>query len=87
MSGICSRHQDHDPNCPLCCADIRDVIPDYDEKAVEAAATGSHTCECGFEFFKVVSFCPRCSRNLPGVCLVHEKFDHACLGCRRGGVG
>lgn len=86
MSGICSRHQGHDPDCDLCCADIRDLLPDYDAKHAEAAAAGLHACKCGFEYYKTVSFCPLCSRNLPGVCPVHERYDHGCLGCRRGVV-
>jgi len=84
VSGICSRHRDHDPGCPMCCADIRDVFPDYDEKVAEAEAAGLHLCACGFEHYRTVSFCPRCSRNLPGVCPAHEFYDHGCLACRRG---
>ena len=84
VSGICSAHQHHEPGCVQCEADVRDMFPDYDEKKAEAEAAGLHTCECGFEHYRTVGFCPRCRRNLPGICSSHERYDHACLGCRRG---
>lgn len=88
VSGICSRHQGHDPECDLCAIDPREALGGerYDEKAAEAEAAGLHRCECGFEYYRTVSFCPKCHRNLPGAeqCPVHEFYDHGCLGCRRG---
>ncbi len=83
---ICSRHQVPDPDCDLCAVDAREAIgPElYDRKQAEAEEAGLHRCACGFEYYGTVSFCPRCSRNLPGVCPAHEFYRHSCLGCRRG---
>lgn len=84
MSGICSAHQHYEPSCELCNTDVREVLPDYDRKKAEAEAAGEHDCECGFTYYKTTSFCPKCSRNLPGVCPGHEKYNHDCIRCRRG---
>jgi len=84
MTSICSQHQHIDPDCAACNADIRDLLPDYDKKHAEALAAGLHDCECGFQYYKTVSFCPLCSRNLPGVCPGHEKYNHNCIRCRKG---
>jgi len=84
VSGICSQHQGYEPSCDLCNTDIREFLPDYDKKHAEAEAAGLHKCDCGFEHYRTISFCPMCSRNLPGVCTEHEKYKHACFQCRRG---
>lgn len=61
MSGICSRHYWHDPNCNMCTADIRDVLPDYDRKVHEAELAGIVTCgACSFKFYRTVDSCPKC---------------------------
>ncbi len=57
---ICGIHSKPEPNCPRCQTDIRDVIPDYDQKLAEAKAAGEHTCRCGFVYYKTIAFCPLC---------------------------
>jgi len=86
MSGICSAHREYDPDCDLCNVDPREFLGGevYDRRHAEALEAGLHKCPCGFEHYRTVSFCPLCSRNLPGVCPAHEKYKHSCLGCRRG---
>ena len=60
--GICSKHQTSDPNCRLCQADVRDLIPNYDQLLDEALAAGLRICwKCGFEHYKTTNMCPRCS--------------------------
>lgn len=85
MSGICSAHMGyHQLGCEQCAARVEDLLPGYEEKRREAEEAGLHACPCGFEHYRTVSFCPRCHRNLPGVCPEHERYEHSCLACRRG---
>lgn len=65
MSGICSAHPWHEPDCDLCNTDIRELLPDYDAMIARSEAAGTHDCECGFTYYRVIDFCPLCSRPLP----------------------
>lgn len=61
MSGICSRHRGYDPDCHQCNTDIREVLPDYDEKCREAEEAGKVDCgACGFTFYRTTPTCPAC---------------------------
>ena len=57
MSGICSIHRNHNEDCDLCKASIRDLLPDCD--------AGLVTCVCGFRFFLTVRNCPLCWAERP----------------------
>lgn len=62
MSGICSRHSYHDPDCRMCNTDVRELLPDYDEKVREAREAGEVDCgHCGFRFYRTTETCPLCS--------------------------
>ena len=64
MSGICSRHQHKEPECTACCADIRDLLPNYDEMCAEAEAAGTAICTgCDFEYYLTVNSCPNCGKE------------------------
>jgi hypothetical protein len=64
MAGICSRHREFDPNCDLCKADIRDLLPNYDQMVAIAHAAGKVNCaKCGFEFFRTTDYCPLCGKK------------------------
>lgn len=63
MSGICSRHWNYDPDCRMCNTDVRELLPDYDEKVREAEEAGKVDCgACGFTFYRTTKTCPLCSR-------------------------
>lgn len=66
MSGICSEHQGHDPGCKLCNTDVRELLPDYDQKADEAERAGTRVCEfreCRFVFYRTTDCCPLCGKT------------------------
>lgn len=65
MAGMCSRHQDNDPNCPTCQLKPEDVLPDYEKKLAEAEAAGRVICpECDYEFYLTTHDCPLCGETL-----------------------
>ena len=64
MSGICSIHRDHDPNCNLCGKTPADLFgaDAWARAEAEAEAAGKHTCTaCGFTYYLTVDACPKCS--------------------------
>ena len=66
MSGICSAHQDNDPNCATCQATMKDLFPDWDKKVAEAIKAGRFQCICNFVYYLTTASCPLCSRVLEG---------------------
>lgn len=63
MAGICSRHRKRVTNCLLCNISVAEALPNYAEKMAEAERVGLHTCTgCGFQFYKVTQWCPKCSK-------------------------
>lgn len=62
MSGICSRHQEFEPGCPLCAFDPTGH-PDFIRIEEEAKAAGTRFCFCGFEYFLTTDACPLCGRK------------------------
>lgn len=68
MSGICSAHQHHEPGCPRCEADVRDLIPGYDRLVDEAERAGTRVCSvgtCRFVFYRTTDLCPLCGARQP----------------------
>ena len=65
MSGICSRHKKHNPNCNLCNAIPQDILPDYNKKVADAEAAGTHMCtKCSYVFYLTVNYCPQCNKKI-----------------------
>lgn len=64
MSGICSRHRGHDPNCRLCNF-TGEILPDFAGKVNEAEKAGTYVCKkCNFLFYLTVHHCPSCGTGI-----------------------
>ncbi|KKL72493.1 hypothetical protein LCGC14_2084390 [marine sediment metagenome] len=76
MASICSKHQEADPDCDICKADIRDLLPNYDRKSAEAKAAGSIRCsKCDFEYYLTTHDCPLCGHRYNHIGWVIDKMD------------
>jgi len=55
MSGICSKHIDYDKDCKLCNYGL--------DRLDKSTPQDEITCECGFVYFKIIEYCPKCNRE------------------------
>jgi hypothetical protein len=67
--GICSAHQNYDPDCRLCKMNIRDLFPDWYEIMKNYKII---KCDgCMFEYYNTVDSCPKCNKLLSIIRLVN----------------
>lgn len=68
MSGICSAHQGHDPNCRLCNTTPGQLFGEdvWANMQATAEAAGLVACKnCEFKFYLTTDTCPAC----------HQKYE------------
>lgn len=70
MSGICSKHQYHDPDCDLCNTSGKEFLTrqfskEVYERAVRAAEdAGLYVCHrCEFKYYLTIDTCPLCGKR------------------------
>lgn len=78
MANICSvHHPSLGPveGCEACNTDVMDFLRDQfggdpHKQFLDAEYAGLHKCECGFEYYNTVNFCPLCYKERQMVCPV-----------------
>lgn len=89
MSGFCSAHQGHDPNCRLCC------MSDIETPILEEENMGQIATECNLDvergeiaraLHRIVrsmhdGHCPQCGRLESADQFEHHDGSHSCPGC------
>lgn len=60
---ICSIHQKYNKDCKLCNISTED-IPGWNEKVAQAKKAGTFMCECGFEYYLTIDYCPLCGKSM-----------------------